>query len=601
MDKVSAIAGIIAAPFFMVVIAILFGWRYRQVVEASMRKSISDARAPTELAIAGGSAQNASPPPAPLKLRRIEARPIQPGDGAMSAAFREVRGRRRPLVTAIIVAGTVHFGVSALALLWSNRPDLALRIALTYLFAAPEIGLVLLLIGAPRRLWAAVVFVYFAIGAILALVAGGSSSFFSSVAAIAPFLVAPAAGVALIAFKRLRQIAAALLAWTLFIVTQIPILLLFANVKDLLTVTTEGNLLGLGIAIQLAGAVVFLWILGLESIVRPGLILILIAATGALLNVLGKQWHYVSLIMVGVPGVVLGWYPVWLLFRLWNRVRARHPIPNDVLHLCLGWTVLTIFGVALTLSRRNALLATAAGLACCTTLIWVLLRRWRLRKEIPGQRLVLLRVFGSPHRAVSLLELLRNAWLPFGAVDLIVGTDLAAMTVGPVMLEAYLRRRVEDVYLKSPEDVDKRLASLDRRLQLDGRYPINELYCYANAWQDAVAKLVPKSDVVLMDLRGFSQSHAGCIFELNQILNLMPIERIVLLVDPSTCAEALQETLERAWRNLRPEAPSASSQDPVISLLTMPKFNATGRDFLASCLVAIAHEDRTPVSAIGQA
>jgi len=220
--------------------------------------------------------------------------------------------------------------------------------------------------------------------------------------------------------------------------------------------------------------------------------------------------------------------------------------------------------------------------------MWLLRRCWQVRKGVLGQRLVLLRVFGSPHKAVSLLELLRDTWLLFGTVDLIVGTDIAAMTLGPVMLEAYLRRRAEGVYLKSPEEVDRRLAGLDRRLQFDGRYPINELYCFATAWQDAVTRLVPESDVVLMDLRGFSQSHLGCIFELNQILNLVPIQRIVLLADRSTCAVALQETLQRAWRNLRREAPSAGIQDPVINLLTISKFDATGRDFLASRLVSIA-------------
>jgi hypothetical protein len=274
-----------------------------------------------------------------------------------------------------------------------------------------------------------------------------------------------------------------------------------------------------------------------------------------------------------------------------NRVRERYLVSHEVLHLCLGWTLLTLFAVAFASGDgivRNTLLTGGAGVASCLTLLWLLRRRWQRRKAIPGQRLVLLRVFGSPHKAIGLLELLKDTWLLFGTVDLIVGTDVAAMTVGPVMLEAYLRRRMEAVYLKSTEEVDQRLAGLDRRLQLDGRYPINELYCFANAWQDSVARLVPASDVVLMDLRGFSQSHLGCIFELNQILNLVPLQRIVLLADTSTTAEALQETLQRAWQNVRREAPSAGNPDPVVNLLMIPTFDAPGRRFLASYLVSVA-------------
>jgi len=156
------------------------------------------------------------------------------------------------------------------------------------------------------------------------------------------------------------------------------------------------------------------------------------------------------------------------------------------------------------------------------------------------------------------------------------------------MLEAFVRRRVEALYLKTTNEVDRQVTRLDRRLQGDGRYPINELYCFASAWQTAIVRLVPGADLVLMDLRGFSVAHAGCVFELNQLVNLVPLRRIVLLADRLTDMCALEETLQGAWRNVHHSAPSAGEQNPVVDLLMLSNLGETTRRFLASWLVSAA-------------
>ena len=103
-----------------------------------------------------------------------------------------------------------------------------------------------------------------------------------------------------------------------------------------------------------------------------------------------------------------------------------------------------------------------------------------------------------------------------------------------------------------------------------------------------MVRLVPAADVVLMDLRGFSVAHLGCVFELNQLMNLVPLKSILLLADGLTDMCLLEETIQRAWRNLHHSAPSAGEQNAVVDLLMLPNFGETRRRYLAACVVSAA-------------
>ena len=54
----------------------------------------------------------------------------------------------------------------------------------------------------------------------------------------------------------------------------------------------------------------------------------------------------------------------------------------------------------------------------------------------------------------------------------------------------------------------------------DSRFRVNECYCAEATWQHALTALVERSDVVLMDLRGFQARDAGCRHELEVLAAL---------------------------------------------------------------------------------
>ena len=70
-------------------------------------------------------------------------------------------------------------------------------------------------------------------------------------------------------------------------------------------------------------------------------------------------------------------------------------------------------------------------------------------------------------------------------------------------------------------------------------------------------RLSRESDAVLMDLRGFLPDNQGCVFEINELLNVVPLDRVVFVVDATTDLAFLRETFAQAgrpWRQSRPTA-----------------------------------------------
>ena len=68
-----------------------------------------------------------------------------------------------------------------------------------------------------------------------------------------------------------------------------------------------------------------------------------------------------------------------------------------------------------------------------------------------------------------------------------------------------------------------------------------------------------ESHLVAMDLRGFTQDKKGCIFELGTLIDTVPLERVVLLIDRTTDEPLLRRTLADLWRTMTPQSPNAST------------------------------------------
>jgi hypothetical protein len=159
-------------------------------------------------------------------------------------------------------------------------------------------------------------------------------------------------------------------------------------------------------------------------------------------------------------------------------------------------------------------------------------------------QLLLLRTFGKRQRSEQLFDLLATCWRYAGNIQLIAGPDLATTALDLTDFLDFVSGRLRRNFIHNDRDLDRRIAAIDRKPDPDGRFRVDSFFCAADAWQSAVMGLIDRVDAILMDLRGFSTKHAGCVFELGTLVDLAAIDRVVLLVDRSTDQHFLQKTLQ---------------------------------------------------------
>jgi hypothetical protein len=87
-----------------------------------------------------------------------------------------------------------------------------------------------------------------------------------------------------------------------------------------------------------------------------------------------------------------------------------------------------------------------------------------------------------------------------------------------------------------------------------------------------------------MDLRGFSARNQGCIFELQALIDSVPIDRLILLIDGTTEFAALRRTLLELWQGMSAASPNAGRPRATLQFLEVEGSAAVGvRRLLELC------------------
>ena len=201
--------------------------------------------------------------------------------------------------------------------------------------------------------------------------------------------------------------------------------------------------------------------------------------------------------------------------------------------------------------------------------------------------LLVLRVFSLGKRGECLFDAITKHWRYVGNVRLIAGTDLALSTIAPHQFLAFVSGKLNQLFIRNEAAIDRSLAELDTRRDADGRFRINDFFCHVDTWQSVLARLVKSTDVALMDLRSLTQNNAGCVFEIKELLNVVPLGRLVFVVDDTTDKNFLKQTLTESWRELRSDSPnmglSSSALQPYeLSSLEHSKFQDLLRQLCAA-------------------
>jgi hypothetical protein len=236
--------------------------------------------------------------------------------------------------------------------------------------------------------------------------------------------------------------------------------------------------------------------------------------------------------------LLLAWWPIRLLGRALAWAYARKWFSETIVLFSAvsGFGLLfTAIGVSDSWVRFMAHLLPLAWIPP----VMLIYRRLLPFSEDRPPLLLVLRVFQHDAQVQHLFDDVIERWRLSGNTALIAGTDLLDRTLSPDDIFTILNGGLARRFIWRAEEVPARLAGFDLERDVDGRFRVNKCYCHDSTWQDALAALARRCDVVLMDLRGFQAHNAGCVHELGVLARCRA--RVVALTDTHTDKAAAQQ------------------------------------------------------------
>jgi len=260
---------------------------------------------------------------------------------------------------------------------------------------------------------------------------------------------------------------------------------------------------------------------------------------------LGSVGAYGTLLLFAfLPWILMAW-PVFALGRrLAGAYRAKR-FSDLIYSFSACWLVVLCTNV---LTGVDA--AGPGAFAQALAWLWIplssrALEPWLVSQGSPPTLLVL-RVFQRDKQVEELFDRVIERWRHSGNTLLIAGSDLISRTLTPDALFAYLSGRLAHRFVGDERELAEYLGDLDLLPDWDGRYRVNECFCFDSSWQACLDAMVQRSDVALMDLRGFAQVNSGCMYELAALAHATHLRRVVLLHDEHTDRALAQNTLGSA-------------------------------------------------------
>jgi hypothetical protein len=262
---------------------------------------------------------------------------------------------------------------------------------------------------------------------------------------------------------------------------------------------------------------------------------------------------------------------IWLLFGIVNSMDLVFEGPRWILS---GFVAFTLFKIVVALGFRII----------------------NLGKSLDGRRVLILRVFALGRRSEQIYDALGKSWRSVGSIQMIAGPDLATTTVEPHEFLDFIAGRLARRFIDSGQALDLRILQMDLASDGDGRFRVSEFFCHDDTWKITLSRLADESDAVLMDLRGFTQANAGCVFEIHELFNSVALERIVFVIDDSTDQDFARQTMEQAWRQIKDRSPNRRPSAGRVTLAQLNSQNAF-KDLLYSlCAAASGLVARAPAT-----
>ncbi len=273
----------------------------------------------------------------------------------------------------------------------------------------------------------------------------------------------------------------------------------------------------------------------------------------------GEGMHWLAPVLALVVALLAGWLARNLV-RSWIGLAYANKVFSDAQFQVFCWMV-TIAGIVVCVGTvvRTGLFADDEHGRAVTLLdpvnLWLLgatalalLTYWlvsfhRLPPLWSNKRLLVLRVFSRGRRGEMLLDELEYRWRFIGPIVLIGGKDVAERTIDPSKAANFLRGRLHDIFVPTSHELNRRVVAMDESPDPDGRYRVNEFFCFDDLWREAVHRLLDSSDAVVLDLSEFTADRLGTTYELQLLREHGALDRTVFLFSGQTDRAAVRAAL----------------------------------------------------------
>jgi hypothetical protein len=306
--------------------------------------------------------------------------------------------------------------------------------------------------------------------------------------------------------------------------------------------------------------------------------------------------HLLGFLLLGGVG--------WLLL-LWMRSRyERKKVSDESITFDAIWLLFAVVQpIGLAFEGAAWILSGVVAFVAYKLVSTVALSLLGKRRAPSGQntRLLLLRVFALGKRSERMFDALGSYWRHIGSIQLIAGPDLVTKTVEPHEFLDFVSGKLARRFIDGSEALDRRLSEMDIRPDRDGRYRVNDFFCHDNTWRTVLSRLVSQSDTVLMDLRSFSPQNAGVTFEVEETMNLVPLERAVFVIDHTTSEQFLRQVVEQSWDRLRPTSPNRGRAGVQMQLIRFEGRGASFQQLLGALCIAAKSPGPVRVSPLAPA
>ena len=239
-------------------------------------------------------------------------------------------------------------------------------------------------------------------------------------------------------------------------------------------------------------------------------------------------------------------------------------------------TTTAVFGLGAAASQGTSvgtMLGEVGALLAWTFIIMLGGRTWRRRvlrtAPPPTGGLLILRVFKRPVQSEELIDRLLSYWRFAAPVHFIAGPDLAGASIEPDEFFAFMRGQLADRFVRSAPEISAAVDRLDRERDPDGRFRVNELFCAEDTWRETVQMLMAQAGVVLLDLREYTASHAGTRYEIYQLMNVVSVDRVIVLFGSAEDTDGISTELHRAWAAMVESSPNRRLVHPELQLCRM--------------------------------